>query len=109
MKEELTSPIAEITRLFGSCQSGQQILETYTGYRKFIDAWESPVGKEIMGFILADTKRIAAIIETGEATKENYIEYNFLKRYAGNIATKILNYNKFRVQAEKRLKSIENA
>jgi len=75
-------------------QNASKLLSVLGKNKQFLNAWESPVGQELMNQLLVDAEGFLEKIIEDKATPEEKAEFRAIRRWLSKVASKIGAYYK---------------
>ncbi len=73
-------------------QNASRLLSILGKKKQFLNAWESPVGQELMSQLLLDADRLLESIIEEKATPEEAAEFRVIRRWLIKVEEKITSY-----------------
>ena len=92
LKDRITEEdIRRYTKKRGA-QNTSRLLSILGKKKQFLNAWESPVGQELMTHLLIDAESLLEKIIKEEATPEEIAEFRVIRRWLVSVEEKITSY-----------------
>ncbi len=73
-------------------QNASKLLSILGKKKQFLNAWESPIGQELMSQLLIDAERLLEKIIENKATPDETAEFRVIRRWLVKVEEKITSY-----------------
>lgn len=92
LKNKITEEDIRRHRKKRGAQNTSRLLSILGKKRQFLNAWESPVGQELMSHLLINAESFLEKIIEDKATPEEKAEFRVIRRWLTKVEEKITSY-----------------
>ncbi len=92
LKNKITEEDIRAYRKKRGAQNASRLLSILGKKKQFLNAWESPIGQELMNHLLLDAESLLEKIIEEKATPEEAAEFRVIRRWLVKVEEKITSY-----------------